>query len=979
MVQVPTERQIVETGLRENKGVDWIQTQLSRHGYNKNYNPAMYVENYKNLAGNALSNAKNMARDLRTFGGLMLRPIMNIEMDVAKAKKGEKLNALKKSFKEAVNDDRWRKMYGGAAIGGLAGSVIPRIGTLGGAMAGAMLGASTPKETINALLSTYNLNANDFSNLKNTPIKDIPNKLSDMSTRAAQGVFDNPIYAGFDLAPLYAKPLGKAMSGVSNKLPTAVRQLIPDEKTRMVNRALTNSLNASGTRYANRAQSYMQLGNYPNLNREELLKNIIFNTGDLSNEEKALARSIKKDLKTNEQEAIRLGLISKEEAEANAIAQYVTMSLGNKDIKHIDILNKILTGDYGRNISSLKNNLKLENKINSLIEKGKQLYNKNNISFFTQAISPSKDPLGEIIASDYAKRGAGYFGTDRIIGQQDINTLSKVFDDSLKYQLDQVSKYSSADEAIRNISSEFGLGTINNKNKKFVKDSKNLIAINPDKFKKLISGNAKKLDNKTINNIIKGTTSYNKGDIILDKLHLDMVANAFDVSKQGPLAKILNVFKKVVLASPHWIALNRIGNVSNNLIAGVSPSSYIDAFRYGKFAPDRLKQQTSFYSYINNYDDLARNPKFSGWINQSYNKLKRSIDKFDVSEKKLEDYAKLGTNVLSSVNDFTTAPFFKAEAGWELLDRYANFIDKAKKIAAKEGKDWKRIVRKANKDDKLFNKINDMVNKELGDYIGRNYAIPKGVYDSLSVAMPFYRFLSQTARVTGDQLRNHPLSFALSTSIPARFGNKYSEDVINKYNLYREMYKGGLPYRIKDNDIRTFGFEPLPIGAITEDMQGMAKLESPSILKNPLFAIKDAVDFIKFGRMAKSPASVIEGKDHKATPEERLRLILGFLGNNFVHPYRVATTFGPEGFRALSGEGLYPRYDTNPFTETFLGYERTMPIELVGKWLGVQTFDNYPKAAESKRTIKARMRRQANIMAKQEYNKRLRKEKSRGN
>lgn len=957
MTQSFSKNQIINAGLREGKGIDWIQNQLRRYGYTTEYNPALYIENYKQLPSNVVRGAKEFARDLRTFGGMMLKPAMDISQDVELAKPGNKMNALKKSFKDAINNDQYRRMYGGMVTGAMVGSAIPKVGALGGAMAGAMIGNSSPQEVVNAILSTYNTSTKDFGK---RPAKEI-------ITRATQGVFDNPIYSAMDLAPLYAKPLGRVASKVANKLPTPIRQIFPDERTRQVNRALTNSLAASGNKYSNRAQSYLRLGNMPNLNREEILKNIISNTGKLTKEEKQFAKEIKLDLKANEQEAIRLGLIQPEVARANTIAQYVMANLKDNRILHKDIVDRLIIGDYvNRDIYGLINSdNKLKTKIDNLIQKGSKLYNEDNIAYFTQALAPSVDPMGKVIARDIARIGEGYFGTNRIIGNQDIKTLAKVFDDSFRYQMDQVAKFSSMDDAIRNITNDFSLGTINKNNKKIIKADNDLIAVSPTKFKELIKNSLSENKNISPSDILNQSVSYDKGSIILDKLHLDMIDNAFSTNRHGILGKLLNIFKKVALGTPHWIMLNRIGNASNNMLGGVKLTDYRDALRNKELIPDRLKNQTSFNSYIKFDDELGRYTPLSNMINQPLNKFKRGVDRFDVSEKKLQDYGKLVSNTLSSITDVTATPFFKMESLAELTDRYANFISKAKKMAIEEGRDWKDILKEANTNDKLYNKINDLVNKDLGDYIGKNYALPNKVYDVLGSLVPFYRFISQTARTTANQLINNPLSYSLATTIPSRFTNPKSEEIIKKYNLDREKYKGGLPYKIADNgNIRTFGFEPLPIGAVLSDMADVVSLQEPTTLLSPFVTGVDALRFQNFGRMATSPRRTKEGKDYQPNTKEIAQYILNTVGKDLIHPYKASTTFLPELMAGVSGKGLYSRYDTNPFTENLTTYQRTMPIELIGKQLGIQSFSNYPQRIKTKNEIKKDIRRQNKVLSK---------------
>ena len=239
-----------------------------------------------------------------------------------------------------------------------------------------------------------------------------------------------------------------------------------------------------------------------------------------------------------------------------------------------------------------------------------------------------------------------------------------------------------------------------------------------------------------------------------------------------------------------------------------------------------------------------------------------------------------------------------------------------------------------------------MVNKDLGDYIGRNYAMPNKYYDALSALMPFYRFITQTGRTTAHQLAHNPLGFTTSVTLPSRYANPISEDVIKRFNLDPEKYKGGLDYLIDAKDgsrnIRTFGYEPLPIGAVLGDIFSMFEPGGARHLVSPFLTLgADIMDFRKNGRKATTREGVIDYKNYKPTGSDLIKNALDSIGKNMFSPYRQATGLMPEIYASINGNGLYSRYDTDPFTENVMTYRRDMPIELLGRNIGILTNSNY--------------------------------------
>jgi hypothetical protein len=299
------------------------------------------------------------------------------------------------------------------------------------------------------------------------------------------------------------------------------------------------------------------------------------------------------------------------------------------------------------------------------------------------------------------------------------------------------------------------------------------------------------------------------------------------------------------------------------------------------------------------------------------------------------------------------------------------------------------VLKQAQKDKKLFGKLNTEVNKSLGDYYGRNYALPQAFRTIISEGMPFYRFPVQTGRVTFHQMANHPAAFATNITMPARVGNDIYQEYLNKYNLNPKYFEGGTPYYVEDGKIKTFNLTPAPLGILAE------RLTDPSKLVNSLspFAtnVKDAVTYKKFGRQPSSPtlevAKLIQGqspelikfvKEYEGSKEEKQWLAdylrktgqteyLDYIGNqnvsdrfkflvnellgNFNPYYMLGTRYVPGALTLAKGDVLQTRYDTDPFVDYPEGNVKTSPVELIGNWLGISNRAIRPERPVTKRQM----------------------------
>ena len=964
--------EIINAGVRNGLNYDQIGNALQGMGYAKDFNPLTVGENWRRLPGNIARNASDFARDLRTFGGILVEPFVQADKEAYKAPKGKKLQAAINSFRRSVTSDPYRKIYSQGAVGALAGTLLKRIGPVGGAalgVANAITGG--PKGVINAFLSPYN-----------TSVDQITSGNFNLG-RTMQGVMDNPLYALLDTAPLTMKAGSKIVNNIPDNAPKFIRQIFPPESQRKFNRAITQSMLNSRADLNDLYKGQLMLETMPLAKRNEILRNVITNTGNLNDGEKLLANTIKSNLIEAKNKAIEKGHLDPEIDKINTTAEYIMYMLPKHNLLHDDIVN-ILTGgelrDVAKNELSLKPHLLKE--INKLAKDGYKLTDEGKITMVSQAMSPALDPMGNVRARDVAKTGHGYFGTNRVIGKQDIDTWASRFDDNINWQLNNVLKGVEFENTIDDLINKYNMNPMTKKEAtEFASsvDNKDKIAFSHKAFKDFIKSRNLEGREYDIGEALRASAVPEEGAVAFNKLYIDMLENAFKKAPNTANRRMLNSFKKVVLANPHWIALNRIGNITNHLMNGGTLKDYFDIRSVKNIIPKQLQHQTSFGAYLRETENgLTSSTGFLGTSKKGINKFLRAFDRFKTSEKSLKDLSGLASDTLTGLfTDVTANPFYKAEATLEYMDRAANFIRQCKRYAEKNKLNWKDVLKKSETDKKLFATLNEEVNKALGDYVGRNYAMPYEWYDQISEWVPFYRFLTQTGRTTANQLIKHPLAFNTTVTLPSRIGNPISEAVLNMFNLDPESYSGGIPYNIEgNNEIRMVGIEPVPVGTIAENASDVIKGRGyTSILSPFLTTIPQMLMYMKNGRIPSSPglreweAQGMNKKDYR----QGLPEVVSFGANQMLdltnHLYRSMHTIGPELVHGIFGGGQITPYDTNAYNPDPKGFNRLLKTELLGKWLGAQTRSSYKNKKVTKAVKKKEIARkryyQKNVKQKQ--------------
>jgi hypothetical protein len=935
-----TKDQIINYGIKAGyKGSD-INKVLNAAGYS-NYNPLTAQTNWENLPANLKKGAKEFARDMRTMGGVIAQPFV----DVRDAKPGDKLAKAKESFIKAVNNDALRRTAIGAGTGAVVGSALPIIGTAGGAITGGLVGLLGPKNLANSFLQTYETSVDDINKVRQGK-----KSASDLATDILQGAMRNPVYSGLDvLSAGGAKTLGNIGRGIGkaipNTAPIAVQQMFQTPGVREFNRSLTNATQFSKARNAELLEPIERLESTVGVNNEKLVKFIRENEGALTGNELKLGQDIKSALQKGEQKAIEYGLLDKDISRRNVVAQYGMQKLMPviPDVIEQDIVKYIETSEMSpRMAEAVLKNPELKTYIDNVISDGGKLYDTKDTAFLSQALSPTMDPRGEIIARASARKGAGYFGTERQIGRATDKQLADVLEDSVRYQQGQIAKATEAIDVIEDILKQPGIG-------KIVKDIKDVpkgsTVINPRVLRENMAKAYQSGTDINISKVLKDSGVAEAGAYIIPNVYFKALDNMFKPIGRYTGSRALNAFKKTVLASPHWFALNRIGNWTNNSMGGVNLVDYLDAAKNGKLIPKQLRQQTSFGSYVGENSGSIQ----SGFIKPLKN-IAKDLKKASKGEKGVGDGIDAIESLVANTSDMFSNPIFRLESAAETMDRYANFIRQAKREAKATKSNWKDVVKKAETDNSLYNKLNNQVNKDLGDYVGRNYLMDNRYYEALRATVPFYRFLTQTGRTSLHQLANHGLAFQSTVLAPAKAGKQFSEDVINKFGLDPETYEGGIPYSKQEDDgiYRYIGAEPLPAAAVINDL-----LSSNNKLNliSPMYTLGGNIASYKTG-FGRTPTS--EGltryklergttKGYEPTDKERWGYALSQLANTFYAPVRMGRGWMRELGDAVLGRPTLSNYDANILQTNPLSYSKELPVETVGKWFGIQNMPYYPQ------------------------------------
>ncbi len=567
---------IINYGINNGYKASQTNQVLKKYGYD-NYNPLTARANWENLLPNFGRGAKEFARDMRTIGGQALKELA----DVTDAPVSKKLDVVLDKFAKTINNDKLKKAALGAGAGAVVGSVLPVFGTLGGAITGGLAGMLGPKNLANAFLSPYEISTEDFGK----------KPLGDMVSDIAQGAMRNPFQSSVDALSFGgAKALGATGRAIGKAVPETaplwVQEVFQSPAIRDFNRTGTLALQSSRARNASLLEPLERLESTLGVNNEELVKNLILNEGNLKGKSLDIAKELKKSIKQGERKAVELGLIDKVASKNNVVAQYGMQKLRDiiPDILHDDLVKYIETGKLSERMGeAILNNPDIKTILDEVINTGSKLYDEDNIAFLTQALTSTTDPRGIVTASPIAKVGEGYFGTNRIIGRADIPEMAKKLEDSIAYQQGKIYKAVQSFETLDDMLKQPGIAEI-------IKDvnkipAKGYKAINVDTIKNKLRDSIQSGTDVDMRRILDSSNLAEAGAYLVPNVYFEGLKNMLTPAGRGSGAELMNAFKKTVLANPHWVVLNRIGNWTNNSMGGVKLTDYMDAVRNKRLIP----------------------------------------------------------------------------------------------------------------------------------------------------------------------------------------------------------------------------------------------------------------------------------------------------------------------------------------------------------------------------------------------------------
>lgn len=800
-----------------------------------------------------------------------------------------------------------------------------------------------------------------------------------------QAIKEHPFDVGLDVLSFGGAGLAKkAGSSIANsaKLSKALegkpllqsikRAVAPTAKERGLNKSIleakvTSRIDQSGIQ--KKINEFERLSLNKKFDREQVARNVVYGLRDGSEATVKASNVYKSIIDDMTKQAEDLDLLQKGLTEKNTIAQYLTQSF--KELNHADsmgIVDDVISG---------KTDIPIEYK--NAYDVAKQRYDEGLMGYISQALESTKGHGHDV------NKGSGYFETARVSGKTTPEQLAPKLEDTTNFILEQIRKNKLGEAGSKyvfdNLSEEITPDII--KSYKEGTLSKDLVAVNKKELlatiKKTFAGTDTRRLERTISeaddwhDVIKQFDKNGKvpkGVYLIDKNHLKMVGNSVEVMKRN---KFNSMMKKALLSLPKWVVENRFSNWWNNMMAGVTMADYADAIKLFDTAPLHLDELTSYSGFTG--ETVARTAIRQAMVKAAARAKKAA---------KTNDWMGL----LDATNELFAAPITRSEAVFEKVDRFANFLHHLKKEAKAKGLNWQDLLEKSKSDDTLFWQIYRNVDRELGDYLGRNLAVPNKVYEQLSWIYPFWKFPAQTARVATNQLIDHPFKSQLLLHQPGRIGYGEWEDIRDELKLAKDDLTGGVPF-LEGNRRKGLPSKLMTLGgnqyeALYKLLSQAAGTEGSSTMAgfSPLFSIANRLSDVRdpYGNLAPLEGTYVynqrrlsedDHQEYDVTAGDRVKFALRELANTFLVPYRQANYVArPAAYTAIKRDMYTPYADVlNPFQEgNPYGVPRVMGTDKFGSQFGVQTQTAYPPynkmkaiARKNKKKAKMKYRRKYNI------------------
>lgn len=789
-----------------------------------------------------------------------------------------------------------------------------------------------------------------------------------------QGAKENPLNTVMDITGIAGitgigkgLPQALAKSKLASKIekvsPGLRKAILPTKEEKLFNKALAHA-DVGGDIATARAQKAAEIftirANKKGVDRTQLFNNLVKGTLD-GNEATIKATEAGKLLGTIVEKQInRIGALTPDELALNRQAQHLVYNNPLNDITHgeaLDFINKVNTNKrVPSHVKELVNQAKLADEASKLVYVPQLLEHNQGMS----------RGLGEAVLNLTKKdRPKDYFSNVREIGNAAPEQIGKNLPDEFAAAVKNIKNVYAADEALNALKTTLSKEATYDKVLELSKTAERNEIIIPKKYltEDLKKDLMTKGGNKIIDELMNDRVSVGKvlrdpkkaeDFIVVNKNDLKAIANSLSsAAPEGTLGKINAAFKTGVLGKPKWFVENRTDNWSNMLISGVDFGEAVPlTFEYWKKIPQELDMTTAYQSLTGL---KTSGLSYGSGFKLALEKLKQAYN------------SKAPLDFLKTLNTITGGPIYRLEAFCERFERATCFMDQVNKYAKANKISVPKVLELVDKDKSLFWSLYKKVDDVLGDYTGRNYYLPNQIYQTANLAMPFWKYPTQSIRLWGKQAYNHPLLYQGLASAPGEIGREYNRELMEKYKLDPETFTGGALYKEPYNGLPLETIQ-VPGSKFAAVPEMIGDIFEPSNNKLPLFPIVDPFNsLINFKNpFGKTPTmeGVVEqnGKlfrkdkngrwvNYEPTMADRLRLMARGLLDTNVHAAGFARyTIRPSAHAIVNKSNkdrvvpMYGQYDMTllPFGGINPNsIPKTTPLEMVGKQAGIRVANQY--------------------------------------
>lgn len=811
-----------------------------------------------------------------------------------------------------------------------APEVIKKLSKAGEQARKDFLNYTNPKTVWDTMMAPYGLESERFVNtITGAPGPKLSFEEVGRLTRM------HPANLAIDLAPLSKLP-GKALSK------TAIGKQWARQSS--INKAVNQSVQQGKMAtqgISQKNQSFRKKWEALSPNDQITITEAITHTGVKDLGDKKLnaimeeARDISKSISN---EYISKNLIPEKVNADNIIANTMGNSLNWEGVTHSDIMKAIRSPET------------MPKAWKELYNQAKQLQSQGDITFLSQLVNPAENVMGIPI-----EKAGRYSEQARVLGTRTPAEMAALVPDAYDATISRLTGYNTLSELSRNLPKSTGTLTGNALQDalKAGTDIYDLEAFGNLASQGALSGKSPKSVLKSLKKATKDTAE----GFALSPKDMSAISEAFSPLRSDPT---LSSWKRSQLVTPKWIVENRIGNVINNLIEGVTPMHNIRALANWKDMPEQLRNLTSYAGLSGDAGRLTTGSGFVDALKETGSALKK-IGKGDWKEGLPQLYR--GTS------DIVSNPVTKIESTLESWDRYSNLIKQADKL----GIDYKNLT------PDQFWKAYEGVNKSMGDYVGQNYYLPRGVREAVYNWVPFWKFPAQTASVTANQLVNKPIGFQSFIGYPTKTGSEIYNRAIEQGYYEDPRGEGGFPTGTTDyfGNPKVMRSESIPFTTLA----GLARdLTSPeqgvgNIIDNlsPAFEIKDIlgqkgyrgmpatsnkyITDVKTGlRFAKDEEGNITGEEYQQTLPDYLKYLTtqgikrmwapAVFGERVARPFYYGLVDPVLRDVPFSEAQMYPMYSDElaPWSVgNITSQPKTGLTEILGPQVGLKTQTMYPE------------------------------------